>query len=102
MKSGGLLPLNITHRNENEVPTPSAQGRVNEDFESLKAEMSKLDSGMVLEINAGNEKAVRGTKMLITRAARLLGSDWTHWSNGTTIYARPQASTRRGRPKKTA
>ena len=97
------MPLTITHRNENDVPTPSGQGRVNEDFESLKSEMSKLDSGMVLEINAGNEKAVRGTKMLITRVARQLGSEWSHWNNGATVYARPKTSSaRRGRPKKTA
>jgi spore cortex formation protein SpoVR/YcgB (stage V sporulation) len=92
------MPLNITHRKEDEVPTPSAMGRVNEDLETIKSEMRKLAPGMVLEMDPGNEKAVRGTKMLVTRASTQLGSRWQHWHVGTVVFAKPAGETRkRGR-----
>ncbi len=94
------MPLNITHRKEDEVPSPGSSGKVNQDLMALKAEMSKLASGMVLEIEAGSEKAVRGTKMLVTKASNQLGTRWRHWSVGTKVFARPmEAVRRRGRKK---
>jgi hypothetical protein len=38
------MPLKITHKNEDEVPTPTSAGKVNEDLAALKAEMQKLAS----------------------------------------------------------
>jgi spore cortex formation protein SpoVR/YcgB (stage V sporulation) len=97
------LPLKITHRNEDEVPTPSSSGKVNEDLMAIKNEMQKLASGMVLEIEAGTDKAVRGTKMLVTKASQQLGARWRHWSVGSKVFAKPagEIKKRMGRPRKT-
>jgi hypothetical protein len=95
------MPLTITHRKEDEVPTPSAMGRVNEDFEAIKGEMRKLSTGMVLEIETGSEKAVRGAKMLVTRASTQLGTRWRHWNVGTKVFAKPAAEIRRRRRRAT-
>lgn len=96
------MPLRITQRREEDVPTPSSSGKINEDLTTIKNEMSKLASGMVLEIEAGSEKAVRGTKLLITKASNQLGSQWRHWNVGTKVFAKPaEAVRRRGRRKKT-
>ena len=91
------MPLKITHRKEDEVPTAGGPGRGNDDLQALKNEMS----GMVLQIDADSEKAVRGTKMLITKAANQLGNRWTHWNVGSTVFAKPaEAVKRRGRRPK--
>ena len=89
------MALKISHRREDEVPTPSAMGRVNADLESLKEEMRRLGSGMVLEIETGSEKAVRSAKTLITRAGNQLGTRWQHWSVGSKVFARPAGEARR-------
>ncbi len=97
------MPLRITHKREDEVPTPGASGRVNQDLLALRTEMQKLASGMVLEVETGSEKAVRSAKTLITRAATQMGARWRHWSVGTKVFARPaEAIRRRGRKKKEA
>ena len=95
------MPLKITQRKEDEVPTPGGSGRTNEDLLALKNEMSRLSSGMVLEIETGGEQSVRGTKMLITKAASQLGNRWTHWSAGSTVFAKPAEAVKRRarRPK---
>ncbi len=96
------MPLKFTHRKQEEVPSPSSSGKVNQDLVALKDEMQKLPAGMVLEIQTEGEKAVRGTKMLITRAANQMGKDWQHWSVGSRVFAKPKEMlARRGRPKKT-
>ncbi len=96
------MPLKFTHRKQEEVPSPSSSGKVNEDLVALKDEMQKLPAGMVLEIQTEGEKAVRGTKMLITRAATQMGKEWQNWSVGSKVFAKPKEMlTRRGRPKKT-
>ena len=96
------VPLQITQRSEDEVPEAQGGGRANEDLNALKREMSKVTFGIVLEIETGSEKAVRGTKMLVTKAAKELGSEWRHWSQGTKVFAKPAGTTRRrGRPRKT-
>ena len=95
------MPMRISHKKAEEVPTPGGSGRINEDLVALKNEMQKLASGMVLEIETGSEKAVRSAKMLITRASNQLGSRWQHWSVGTKVFARPaEAIRRRGRRRK--
>ena len=97
------MPLRFSQRKPEEVPTPSASGKVNQDLLNLKNEMSKLAAGMVLEIETGSEKAVRSTKMLVTKAANQLGSPWKHWSVGSTVFTRPmEAVRRRGRKPKTS
>jgi hypothetical protein len=96
-----MMPLKITHRKDNEVPTPGGSGMVNPDLLTLKNEMSKLATGMVLEIETGSEQAVRSTKMLVTKAANQIGAPWKHWNVGSTVFAMPKAAVRRRgrRPK---
>ena len=96
------MPLKFTHKQEDQVPRPTKSGKVNEELIAVKNEMSKLASGMVLEIEAGSEKAVRGAKALVTRASKELGTRWRHWSVGTKVFAKPVEEVRRriGRPKK--
>ena len=96
------MPLKITHRKEAEVPRPSAAGKINENLEAIKAEMLKIGQGMVLEIETGSERAVRGTKALITRASKDIGARWRHWSQGTKVFARPAEARRRRRRSKPA
>ncbi len=96
------MPLKILHRKEQEVPKPTAQGKVNRDLEALKAEMAKLKEGMVLEIETGGQKGVRGTKMLVTRASKELGQRWRHWHEGARVFARPIQAVRRRRRRKAA
>ena len=95
------MPLRITQKREDEVPTPSSTGKVNQDLADLKEEMRKLDAGMVLEIEAGSDKAVRGTKMLVSKGAKQLGANWRHWSVGTKVFTRPAEMIRRRRTRKT-
>jgi spore cortex formation protein SpoVR/YcgB (stage V sporulation) len=95
------MALKITHVKEAEVPTPTAAGRVNQDLAALKSEMTRLSGGMVLEIEPENEKGIRGTKMLVTKAAAQLGAKWQHWSVGTKVFAKPmEAAKLRGRRQK--
>ena len=95
------MTLRISHRKEDEVPSASGSGKVNEDLLAVKAEMARLMPGMVLEIEAESEQAVRSTKMLVTKAAGQLGTPWRHWNVGKKVFARPMEATRRRgrRPK---
>lgn len=83
------MPLIFTHRKASEVPMPVTAGRTNRDLESIIREITKLASGMVLEIETGDEKALRATKGLITRAGKQLGTPMRHWHAGTKVYAQP-------------
>ncbi len=95
------MPLEITQRPESEVPKPGRTGKANEDLLTVKNEMKKLASGMVLEIETGSEKSVRAAKTLITRAAKDMGGRWQHWHVGSKVFARPvEAARRRGRRPK--
>jgi|SRR3990172_2399977 len=96
------MPLKITSKPETEVPSPGRAGKVNEELVAIKDEMLKLTSGMVLEIETGSEKAVRGAKVLVTKAAKELGRQWRHWSVGTKVFAKPVGEVRKrvGRRKK--
>jgi hypothetical protein len=96
------MPLQMTPRKAEDVPSATAAGKVNPDLAPLKDEMKKLASGMVLEIETGSAKAVRGTKLLVSKAAKELGAQWQHWHAGSKVFAKPaEASKRRGRQRKT-
>ncbi len=97
------MPLKITQKPAEEVPSPGKTGKVNEELIALKDQMKKLGSGMVLEIETGSEKGVRGAKVLVTKAAKDLGGQWRHWSVGSKVFARSIEEIRkRGRRKKTS
>ncbi|HLF09181.1 MAG TPA: hypothetical protein VI789_07530 [Dehalococcoidia bacterium] len=83
------MPLSFTHRKAHEVPPPAGGGRVNRDLESIINELTRLATGMVLEIETGDEKAIRATKALITRAGQQLGTPMRHWHAGTKVFAQP-------------
>ncbi len=95
------MPLKITPRREEDVPPPGRTGKSNEDFTAVRDEMRRLGPGMVIEIDAGTEKAVRSTKMLVTRAAKDLGTTWRHWSAGSKVFAMPAEAGRRRTRRKT-
>src|SRR5438046_3776269 len=96
------MPLRFSQKKEEDVPRPGSSGKVNLDLLAIRDQMTKLASGMVLEIETEGEKAVRGTKMLVTRAANQLGTRWHHWNVGSKVFAKPaDAIRRRGRRKKT-
>ena len=96
------MSLKFAQRSPQEVPSPGSTGKVNLELLAIKNEMAKLGSGMVLEIETDSISTVRGTKMLITKAARELGTPWRHWHAGSSVYAQPvDATKKRGRPRKT-
>jgi hypothetical protein len=95
------MPLKFAQRRPQDVPSASSTGKVNQELLAIKNEMAKLGSGMVLEIETDSISTVRGTKMLITKAARELGAPWRHWHSGSSVYAQPvDAAKKRGRPRK--
>jgi len=86
------MPLKITHRKADEAPPPPAlSGRVNHVLREIMRELTKLAPGMVLVIETGDEKTIRATKTLITRAGNELGMPMRHWHSGTEVYAKPAA-----------
>src|SRR5438309_2251953 len=96
------MALKFTQRRVEDVPSSSAATRVNQDLLTIKNEMAKLGFGMILEIETDSIATVRGTKMLVTKAAKQLGAPWKHWHVGSSVYAQPaDTAKRRGRPKKT-
>jgi hypothetical protein len=95
------MPLKITHRKEQDVPAAVGNSEGNAELSQLKMEMSKLGPGMVLEVDAGDARSVRGTKGLITRAGKQLGRPFVHWHQGSMVYAKPAEGRRgAGRPRK--
>jgi hypothetical protein len=86
---GGCMALKIRHRSEQEVQAPRTIGKANQDLDSIRAGMATLPPGMVLAIEMDERRSVRGTKMLVTRAAKELGVEWRHWHVDNTVYARP-------------
>jgi hypothetical protein len=83
------MPLRFKHVKQEEAPKPSSTGKANTELFAVKSEMLKLGKGMVLEIETGSGKAVRGTKALVTRASKELGTKWKHWHVGTKVFAKP-------------
>ncbi len=59
--------------------------------------MLKLRRGMVLEVQTGAGRSVRGIKMLITRAGNQIGRSFRHWHEGTRVFAQPKGVVRRRR-----
>jgi hypothetical protein len=96
-----VMPLKITHREAQDVSARTTTGNANAELYQLKMEMSKLAPNMVLEVDTGEARSVRGTKALITRASKQLGRPFVHWHQGTKVYAKPaEAPRRRGRRPK--
>lgn len=97
------MPLRIRHVKQEEAPRPSSTGKANKDLFAVKSEMLKLGKGMVLEIETGSEKGVRGAKTLVTRASKEVGAKWQHWHVGTKVFARPMETLKKvtSRRKKT-
>jgi TusA-related sulfurtransferase len=95
------MSLTFRHRKAEEAPSSTAAGKTNEDLIALKGEMAKLPAGMVLEIATDGARNVRSTKMLISKAAKELGIQWSHWNVGETVFTKPAVATRRRgrRPK---
>jgi hypothetical protein len=62
-------------------------------------EMARVAPGMVLEIETGDEKAIRATKLLVMRAGNELATPWRHWHAGTKVYAKPIEATKLRRQK---
>jgi len=89
------MPLRIRHVSESEAPKPPSTRKGSKDLAAVKGEMLKLGKGMVLEIETGSEKAVRGTKTLVTRAAKELEARWRHWHVGTKVFAKPAQAAKR-------
>jgi hypothetical protein len=83
------MPLRFKHVKQEEAPKPSSTGKANKELFAVKSEMMKLGKGMVLEIETGSEKGVRGAKTLVTRASKELGAKWKHWHVGTKVFAKP-------------
>jgi hypothetical protein len=54
---------------------------------------------MVLEIETGDEGALRATRMLVTRAGAQSGTPWQQWRVGTKVYAKPGEVTKRRRER---
>lgn len=95
------MPMKFTQRRAEDVPTGKPGRGLNPDFLVVKSEMARLTPGLVLEIQTSTDNTVRGTKMLVTKAARELGVSWRHWNVGSTVFARPvEEAKRRGRPRK--
>ncbi len=94
------MPYQITQKREEEVPRPGKTGKVNEELAALKEEMTRLGSGMVLQIETGSQKSVRGAKTMVTRAAKQLGARWHHWHVGTRVFAKPAEDGRRRRGRR--
>jgi TusA-related sulfurtransferase len=94
------MPLKIAHRKAEDVPTATIAAGSDE-FNQIKAELAKLQPGMVLEVDAGSQKALRGTKSMLTRAGKQSGRPVQHWHQGTVVYAKTATTApRRGRPPK--
>lgn len=95
------MPLQFTHKKAEEVPAPRPPGKVSQALAALIREMTKLAPDMVLEIETGDEKAIRATRMLVTRAGNELGTPLRHWQVGTKVYAKPtDVITERGRKQR--
>ena len=95
------MPLKIAHRKAEDVPAATAETGSPE-FQELKVELAKLQPGMVLEVETGSGRAIRGTKAMLTRAGKQAGLSVVHWHQGTKVYAKAQVARRRGRPPKVA
>ena len=93
------MPLQFSHKKAHEVPEPGPASRVTEAFSAIMKEMARVAPGMVLEIETGDERAIRATRMLVTRAGSQSGTPWRQWHVGTKVYAQPMEATKRRRER---
>ncbi len=89
--------MKITQRKEEDVPpAPAKNRRVNRALEEIMDELTRIEPGMVMVIEAEDEKAIRATKLLVTRAGNELGIPLRHWHTGTEVFAKPVRATHMG------
>ena len=91
------MPLQLSQRRVEDAPSPSAAGKVNPDLGTLIYEMKLLAPGMVLEIETEGGKSVRSTKVLISKAAKVLGTTLAsleRWNNGVCPACGPKQAPR--------
>lgn len=93
------VPLQFSHKRAHEVPQPRPASRVTEAFSAIMNEMARVAPGMVLEIETGDEKAIRATRMLVTRAGSESGTPWRQWHVGTKVYAQSMEAIKRRRER---
>jgi hypothetical protein len=95
------MALRFSHKKADEVPQPPKRGKISEALAAVMRELERVAPDMVLEIETGDEKAIRATKLMITRAGAELGTPVRHWHQGTKVYARPaDVITERGRKQR--
>jgi hypothetical protein len=91
------VPLQFSHKKAHEVPQPARASRVSEAFSAIMKEMARVAPDMVLEIETGDERELRATRMLVTRAGCESTTPWRQWHVGTKVYAQPMEATKRRR-----
>lgn len=91
------MPLKFSHKKAHEVPQPGRASRVSEAFSAIMNEMARVAPDMVLEIETGDERELRATRMLVTRAGCESMTPWRQWHVGTKVYAQPMEATKRRR-----
>lgn len=74
----------LKHRKAEEVP-PSSTDSSSAEFNQIKVELARLQPGMVLEVDAGSQKALRKTKAMLTRAGKQIGRTVVHGQQGGSI-----------------
>jgi len=93
------MPLQFRHKKAHEVPQPGRGSRVTEAFTAIMNEMARVAPDMVLEIETGDARAIRATRMLVARAGSESGMPWRQWHVGTKVYAQPMEETKRRRDR---
>ncbi len=94
------MALKITHRKAEDVPPPQrGRGQMNKALDQIMRELTKLAPGMVLVIQTEDQRDIRTTKLLITRAANQLGIPVRHWHSGNEVFAGPVTKARSRRPR---
>ncbi len=94
------MPIKITQRKAEDVPQPQrGRGRVSHALDQVMRELTRLAPGMVLVIETEDQRDIRTTKLLITRAANQLGMPVRHWHSGNEVFASPRAAAPTRRPR---
>ncbi len=73
------MALQFSHKKAGEVPQPRQRGKVSDAVAAVMRELERVSHDMVLEIETGDEKAIRATKLMISRAGEELGTPVRHW-----------------------
>ena len=95
------MALQFTLKKADEVPQPRRRSKVSETVAALMRELERVAPDMVLEIETGDKKNIRATKLMISRAGEELSTPVRHWHQGTIVYARPvDLITERGRKQR--